>query len=242
MQRAPRPTLLLTRPAEAAARFAAAVTARHPDLAVLVAPLIEIRPLPFPAGLPAAALVFTSAEGARVFAAGDPRRGLPAFCVGAETARAARRLGFAARAAGADAASLVAALLSEQPVGPLLHVRGRHTRGEVVPRLLAAGLPAAEVVVYDQQERPLDPGAAALLRGPAPVLWPLFSPRSAAIAALAAAGAAAPLLLAALSAPVAEAWREAGGPPPARLELAVRPDAAAMLEALERLLAAAPCA
>lgn len=227
------PTILLTRPAAASARFAAALAARFPGVPVVVAPLMEIRPRPFPPGLPAAGLIFTSAEGVAAFAAGDARRGMPAFCVGARTAGAARAAGFAAEALGEEAEALLAALLERRPAGPLLHARGAHGRGNVVPRLRAAGVEAAEVVVYDQAALPLGGQARALLAGEAPLILPLFSPRSAQLLRAAATEGElrAPLRVAAMSRAVAEAWG-----PAERLEIAARPDAEAMLAAVGRFL------
>lgn len=238
MQRAPAPVVLLTRPHAAALRFAAALRDRLGPVEVLVAPLIEIAALPFAAGLPARGLIFASAEGVEHFAGGDPRRDLPAWCVGARTAAVARSLGFAAAedAAFADAEALVAALLAQGPAGPLLHVRGVHARGDIAARLVAGGIPAAEVVVYDQRRLPLSAAAAAAALGPAPLVVPLFSPRTAALAGAALAGAAAPIRAAAISAAAAEAWLRAAGRPAA---VAVRPDGEAMLALTARLLAAA---
>jgi uroporphyrinogen-III synthase len=102
----------------------------------------------------------------------------------------------------------------------------------VAARLAALGLPAAEAVVYDQRPQPLTPAARAWLAGARPVIVPLFSPRSAALFAAEAAGAAAPLRIAALSAAVA-----AAAPPAALLAVAARPDAAAMSDLVDSLSA-----
>ncbi len=233
------PTLLLTRPAAASAGFAAAARARFPGLEVVVAPLMEIEAVAFPPGLPAAGLIFTSAEAPGHFGAGDPRRGLDAWCVGGRTAAAARAAGFAVQAVAPDAEALLAQLLARRPAGPLLHARGAHARGDLAARLAAAGVPAAEVVVYAQPARPLSAAGQALLQGTRPVAAALFSPRSAALLVAAVAGARAPLSAAAISPAAAEGWRAAGLGP---LELAPTPDGAGMLAALARLFAADPAA
>ena len=98
----------------------------------------------------------------------------------------------------------------------------------------AAELPAEGVVVYDQVAVPPTPEAQAVLAGAAPVLLPLFSPRSARLAAAACAGAAAPLRPLAISAAAASAWGRSGEAAP----VAAAPDAAAM-EALVRAAVAA---
>ena len=76
-----RPTLLITRPEEGAARLAAAARARFgADFPLLIAPLTRI--VPTGAALPEAdVLIFTSEQAVRF--AGNGR---PAYCVGARTA------------------------------------------------------------------------------------------------------------------------------------------------------------
>jgi uroporphyrinogen-III synthase len=167
-----------------------------------------------------------------------PSGGLPAWCVGDRTAQAARKAGYGARSAAGDAAALVAAILAEAPPGPLLHARGEDSRGAVADRLTAAGLPTAEALVYAQRPAALSDEARRLLGGADPILVPLFSPRSAEIfaAALADIPRPAPLWVAALSPAVADA---AAPLSPARMAIAGAPDADALLQAAEGLIAAA---
>ena len=229
------PTLLLTRPAEASDRFAAQL---HGILGgamprVLTAPLIRVDyagRLPDMASV--AALVFTSANGVRAYVAAGGPRGLPAWAVGEATAEAARRAGLAPRTAGGDARALVETLTQARPAGRLLHVHGEHARGEVAQKLRAAGLDAEEAVLYRQILLPLTDAAAQALDGAAPVVVPLFSPRTAAQFAAQHRGRA-PLLLAAMSAAVAHRVAHL---PAARLLQAERPDAPAMLRAVVSLL------
>ena len=95
------------------------------------------------------------------------------------------------------------------------------------------GLRASEAVLYDQSAQPLGDAALALMEGTAPVVVPLFSPRS---AELVFAGCAprAPLRIVAISQAVAERVpAEHSG----HLYVADRPDEAAMLDAVARALA-----
>lgn len=171
-------TLVLTRPDRQSRRFAAELGL---DLPVEIAPVMEIvlsdaGPLGDARGV-----IFTSENGVRAAVASGLRAG-EAHCVGANTARAAREAGFKVRQTGRTADELVAALLAAEDVtGPLLHLSGEHTRGEVAERLSAAGLPTEARVVYRQDERALPQALVARLRDGAPVLLPLFSPRSAAL-------------------------------------------------------------
>jgi uroporphyrinogen-III synthase len=131
---------------------------------------------------------------------------------------------------------LVSRVLAERPKGPLLHLRGQHARGDVAARLTAGGVGTVERVVYDQRARPLSEEAGAVLGGAAPVVAPVFSPRSAAL--LAQVGrVVAPLAIAAISPAAAEAARPLGA---LRTVIADHPDGAAMIALTCRLLEETP--
>lgn len=215
MPGAARSTLLLTRPEADSRRFAAHL----PDLPAIIAPILRILPVAHDSATLAAAegLVFTSAH---AVAAAGPGRGRPAFCVGARTAEVARAAGFATVAGPGDAEGLAPMIASAGL--RLIHPHGRH---------LARALPVEGMVVYDQQAQPLTPEAVALLEGAAPVIVPLFSPRSARLLAQAAQGARAPVWLAAISPAAMATWDARAD----RRAVAVTPDAAALAAAIRRL-------
>jgi uroporphyrinogen-III synthase len=224
------PRILLTRPAAQSQRFARDLRAAVAfPLRITISPLMVpvLIPDAVPTG-PVAALIFTSETGVAAYAAQPARIADIAYCVGDRTARAACALGLTVVSADGDAEALIALLKSAAPAGLLLHLRGRAARGDVAPRLAAAGLQAEAAVVYDQQPCPLTPAAQRLLRGTAPVILPLFSPRS---ARLFASGAEpkAPLRIVAMSPAVADAL-----PPllPDRLVIAQAPTAQAMVAAV----------
>jgi uroporphyrinogen-III synthase len=190
---APPRTLILTRPRPQAEAFAAALEARLPGrFRPVIAPLMTIAPVAGPIELAGvAALVFTSANGVEQFAARTTERTLPAFCVGAMTAEAARRAGLAARSADGDVealAGLIATALRPAD-GPLLHVRGRHAAGDLAGRLGAAGFETRAAEIYDQRPCPIDGEARALLAAGGADAVAVFSPRSAALFAGLAASA-----------------------------------------------------
>lgn len=228
------PTLLITRPEPEASRMAARLRATWQDLAVIVAPLMRIA---YCGALPALAgkqvLIFTSRHGVEGFCRLTPRRDLPAIAVGAATAEAARVQGFEARAAGGDAASLLAQIAREGVTGPFLHPRGAHVAADIAGALRACGHDADEVVVYAQEARPLSPAARAALGGHVPVILPLMSPRSGRLFFAEAGAIRAPLFVAAMSRKVAETV-----PPGAatRLIVAKSPDRAALCAALHDLV------
>jgi uroporphyrinogen-III synthase len=195
----------MTRPQEAGERFVARLP---PDLRArltpVYSPLIRIEPMVGAVDLgDARGLIFTSSNGVSVAARLTSRRDLPCYCVGERTARAAQGAGWQAECSGANAESLIATLHRTRPDGPLLHLRGKHGRGNVAARLSALNCPTHAQVIYDQPLLPLSDAAHRILAGPAPVIVPLFSPRTARQFADLVTGAA-PLYLAALSRAVAD--------------------------------------
>ena len=221
--------VLITRPEPQASRFAADLTAAldgivAPVLSPLMAQVTLSPPLP-----PAAALVLTSESAVLAVTGREP---LPdrAWCVGGRTAAAARAAGLQAISAEGDAAALAALIASAGEQGPLLWLRGEEVAGDLAGDLAARGIALAQAVVYRQEPRPLSDTAQALLSGQAPVIVPLFSPRSARLFAQAARGALAPLHLCALSPAVAEA---ATALPTASRTIAARPTGGALLECVQ---------
>ena len=234
----PMPPVLLTRPAPQSARFAAALRDRFGDgLRIVISPLMtaEFLAPPLPTdGL--RGLVFTSETGVAGFARLAPWRDLPAHCVGRATADAARAAGLAvATEAGGDAAALAGALAGAQ--GPLLWPRGAEAAVDLVAAL--APVEVRPAVVYRQAPQPATAEARALVASGTPFVLPLFSPRSAHLFAAALPDRRAPLFVAAMSDAVAAAARDLH---PARIVVAGKPDAGAMVDALAVLIAAPPSA
>lgn len=228
-------TLLMTRPRAAAERFvnrfAPAVRNR---LRVIYAPLMRIEFLPGPLSLEGVhGVIFTSANGVAAAQAAGLHPTLPAYCVGAATAKAAQRALWSVEETCDTADALVATLIARRPPTPLLHLRGTHARGAIAERLTAAGIGTRAQTVYDQHLVAPDAEARAALAGTDPVIVPLFSPRSARHFADIFAGSA-PLYLAAISPAAAEPVENMGH---RALVVAERPDGAAMAAAVERLVA-----
>ncbi|TDK44476.1 uroporphyrinogen-III synthase [Antarcticimicrobium luteum] len=226
-------TLLMTRPRAAAERFVAQLAPGVRDrLRVICSPLMEIALRPGAVSAQdARGVIFTSANGVAAARAAGLRPALPAYCVGAATADAARRDGWPVEETRDTADALVAALVLRRPPAPLLHMRGTHARGEISGRLTAAGIETRAQAVYDQRLVGLDSAALAALAGDGPVIVPLFSPRSARHFADLCQGSA-PLYLAAISPAAAEPVENMGA---CALIVAERPDGAAMAAAVERL-------
>ncbi|MEO1640336.1 MAG: uroporphyrinogen-III synthase [Pseudomonadota bacterium] len=221
------PTLIVTRPMAQGKAFAEEVAGQWDGaLRSILSPLIAITQQDVTPP-PADALILTSANGVTSAAAMKWPTGMQAWCVGAKTAAVAREAGFDAIEGPGDAAGLVAMLTSERPTGTLLHMRGQHSRGDIAGQLTAAGLACAELISYDQTAQPLTPAAQQALQNTAPVILPLFSPRTATILS-SAAPFAAPLHVVALSDAVKSALRLQGL---ASLHVVDRPDGPSMVAA-----------
>lgn len=171
----PNPVLLMTRPRKGAERFVAMLPPEvRGRIDICRAPLLEIESLPVSPDLEGVrGVIFTSSNAVASVEAHD----LPAFCIGEATTKKAALAGWYARQAGQDADSLVAELCRSRPESPLLHLRGRHTRGNIAERLSQCSLPTREAIVYNQKLLPLGDEAIRLLKGERPVIAPVFSPR-----------------------------------------------------------------
>lgn len=225
----PGPILLLTRPEAAGQRFAVQVGLTLPTV---FAPLLRIDLLAVMVATSGLAGIILTSENGALAAARLP--GLPreAWCVGDRTAEAALAEGLLPQSAAGDANALIDLILSQPVAGPLLHVRGEHSRGEVAARLIAAGRDVRQVIAYRQVPLPLSAAALSALHSTASVILPLFSPRTVSI--LAQQGPfTAPLHLVAISPAVANSGMTLH---PATVLTARRPEAACMADLVRQAI------
>ena len=173
------PHLIITRPDPDGTRFADQLRAQlGPDVHVIMAPLMQI--LPLDVQIDAQGFIFTSTNGvAQAVRLG--RMTGPAWCVGDRTTDAATAAGFAAKSAKGTAEDVIALVKSEAPTGRIAHVRGEHARGDVGPRLRAAGIDCVDVIAYTQSPIDLPADVVDLIEGAEPIIIPLFSPRATAL-------------------------------------------------------------
>jgi len=199
----------------------------------LVAPLLQVRPLPAALDLAGvAALAFTSRNGVAAFAARELRRAWPVFAVGDATAEAARAAGFGeVSSAGGDVAALAALIARRPPLGPVLHAGAAEAAGDLAGLLAARRVPTLSAALYE-----------TLVLAPAPeacAAWPeldavlIHSPKAAralaaAAHALGTACPAQPRLLAISDAAAAPLRTTLGA-----AEVALCPDEAALLALLD---------
>lgn len=201
----------------------------------VVEPLLGVEQL-WPSLPPFDTLAFTSANGVRAFAALSDRRDVPAWCVGARTAEAAREAGFATvQSADGDVAALAGTMISGLPAGArVLHAANENPAGDLSGRLAKAGVSARPVAVYRAIET-TEPGPALadhLSGGPALSAVLIHSPAAGRVLARLAAGRALWFDIAAISLNAAAPVRDAAR----RIEIADHPDEVSLLSALERLL------
>lgn len=143
--------ILITRPLEDAEATAQILRARGHE--PVLAPLLDIVHREG-VGLPAHAdaILATSANGIRALARNTPRRDLRVFAVGAQTAEAARKHGFAdVSSADGDARDLarlvIASRLAKGAV--LVHATGAQPRGDLAEALQREGFSVRTITLYD---------------------------------------------------------------------------------------------
>jgi len=226
--------ILITRPIEDARPLADALAER--GIEVLIEPLLEIRHLEDAeielTGVQA--LLFTSANGVRAFAALSPRRDLKVFTVGDGSADAARQAGFLdVESAKGDIEALAALVVDRLKVedGVLFHAAGTVTAGDLKTRLEGLGYQVRRAQLYEAKiatALSTETRANLTLGGIDAVL--LFSPRTAATFAelWQAAGSSSLARIHALCLSAAVA-REIGNLGWAGVEIADRPDLPSML-------------
>ncbi len=235
------PTVLLTRPAAQNQRFAEQLQDALGPLQIVQSPLMAPEFLqPDLTGRIYTALILSSETGVeaarRLLAAGQDLPQL-AFCVGDQTAKIAQSIGLNALSAKGDANDLIALVLAHAPKGPLLHLCGEDQRGEIAKSVTNGGIETDSRTAYVQRPQPLTEDACMSLGENRSLLVPIFSPRSAQLLAqMMPDDRQAPLWIAAISPATAEVAKALK---PARLAIADRPDAKAMLQKVADLISLA---
>jgi uroporphyrinogen-III synthase len=176
--------VLITRPQEDGEAVAAllARAGHQPMLAPLLRPRWLDGPVPDLSGI--AGLLATSANGVRALARRTPRRDVPVFAVGPQTAEEARTAGFLrVENADGDALALAQALPRwlAPAAGTLLHVCGEEAAGTLAEMLTARGYAVRQEILYAVEALTLPREAAAALAAGEVDAVLLFSPRSARI-------------------------------------------------------------
>jgi uroporphyrinogen-III synthase len=144
--------VLVTRAPDEAQRTAQELAAR--GHVPLLAPLSDVRALagPEPALDGVQAIMATSSNGVRAFAARCRRRDIPIYCVGASTAAAAREAGFhQTKNVDGDAMTLTAEVRKslDARAGALLHATGTNVAPQLRQNLEEAGFEVRTCALYE---------------------------------------------------------------------------------------------
>jgi uroporphyrinogen-III synthase len=145
---------LITRPHDDAKPLADALAAK--GIECTIEPLLQIVPIPETAidldGVQA--LLFTSANGVRAFAAKSGRRDLGVLAIGEGSAAAAREAGFTAvESAGGDVAALATLAIDrlDPKAGAVFHAAGSVLAGDLKGRLEQAGFEVRRMALYESK-------------------------------------------------------------------------------------------
>lgn len=173
------PLLLLTRAQAQAERFAEQVLQDiELPLEIVIAPVLEMEPVRHRAAAKGDSLILTS-ENAILNAGAKGFSGQTAYCVGAQTAIAAKEAGLNAISADGDVKELIALIKRDKPKGRLTYLRGEKVSYDLVGALAKAGFDARERVTYRQNPVPIDPMIMTRIDGATNVIIPLFSTNTA---------------------------------------------------------------
>ena len=230
--------VMLTRPRADSESLAGELRARGNE--VVIEPMLHIvsrGSLPPLDGV--AALLVTSANGIRAFAAASDRRDLAVYAVGDATALVAREAGFAeVESAAGDAAALGALVAARvgREAGALLHIQGRDVTGDLDKLLISRSFTVHQAVLYEAGAiNELSTGARDYIAGRKIDMILFFSPRTARtfvrlVQEAGLAGSCETMVAICLSSAVAEA---ASGLIWGGVQIAATPDRAAMLQLVD---------
>lgn len=225
--------ILLTRPQDQSERFA-----QDLGLPVVISPLMapDFLTPPQVAGHFAAVVLSseTGVEAARRISALGQALPDAACCVGRRTAAAAEHAGFSVVMVEPNMAALVQHITAIPPQGRLLILRPEDSTADTEVSLNSAGVETVSLIIYRQKQVELNALATQLLHQDAPVVVPLFSPRSARLFAeeYRRIKGRAPLYCVAISPATAAAFDLA----PQEMRIASKPNGARMCIAVQELL------
>ncbi|HAJ47603.1 MAG TPA: hypothetical protein DCL54_13600 [Alphaproteobacteria bacterium] len=160
--------VLVTRPSHDALVFAERLKLH--GHAVVLSPVLVIAPVPFtpPDFAQVQAILFSSANGVRAFAANSSERSIPAVCVGPASAQSAKLAGFKTVkvAAGEGVTGLLElARTLHREHGGLLYIRGAEISADLSGLLTRDGYEVTQIIAYRAaMASTLEPEAAAYLQ------------------------------------------------------------------------------
>ena len=174
------PDIILNRPKEAARTFHALIREALPEAKVISSPLINIKFLSKSIDFTRFdAFIFTSINGVQAIENQRIPPGKLCFAVGEKTAQAAKSIGFKVLYSEGNFENLISMILSHPYKGRFLHIRGKYSRGDISKKLSESGRPCEQMIVYHQKSQALTHEAKISINRGKPLIFPLFSPRTA---------------------------------------------------------------
>lgn len=200
------PVLLLTRPDALSERVAEVVRNVLPEVQIVVSPVMKIEAANAVPALDGYDAVIVTSQSAGRFL--PDLSGMKCYVVGAKTSEAVQSKNGEVAAMFETAKDLLDGPLVARKA---LHVRGEYAQGDIAENLNLAGIETDEAIVYRQTPAVLSEQAHQLLESEAPVVLPLYSPRSARLLAEQLDQIGPNLRAIAMSRTVADVWREKTG-------------------------------
>ena len=171
--------LLLTRPLGGNERFCLKIKHLLYSCEILDNPIQKIDFLPSLSKVNKnSVLIFTSANGLRA-AKKHNLINKKCFVVGANTKKIAVSFGYDVLGFSKDQENLLKLIKSKKPTESMVHIRGKHTVGNLCDALKRNQFSCLEVIGYNQEPLKIKKQNLQKIRSGRPVILPIFSSRSA---------------------------------------------------------------
>ena len=171
--------LLLTRPLDGNARFCLKIKHLLNKCEILDSPIQKIEFLPSLSKVNKnAVLIFTSVNGLRA-AEKHNLTNNRCFVVGKNTKKIAVSFGYEVLGFSKDQENLLKLIKSKKPTESMVHIRGKHTVGNLCASLKKSEFSCLEIIGYNQEPLKIKKQNLRKIQSGRPVILPIFSSRSA---------------------------------------------------------------
>lgn len=171
--------LLLTRPLDGNERFCLNIEHLLSQCEILDNPLQKIEFLEALIEVKEGSiLIFTSINGLRASKKYNLRN-KKCFVVGENTRKIAASSGYEVLGSSSDQENLLKLIKLKKPTESMVHIRGKHTAGNLCGSLKNSGFSCFEITGYNQKPLKIKKQVFQKVMSGRPVILPIFSPRSA---------------------------------------------------------------
>ena len=171
--------LLLTRPLDGNERFCLKIKHLLYSCEILDNPIQKIDFLPSLSEVNKnSVLIFTSANGLRA-AKKNNLSNKKCFVVGANTKKIAVSFGYDVLGVSKDQENLLKLIKSKKPTESMVHIRGKHTVGNLCDALKRNQFSCLDIIGYNQEPLKIKKQNLQKIQSGRPVILPIFSSRSA---------------------------------------------------------------